>query len=593
MLGKLEGYTRTHKCGELRIEDENNEITIMGWVQKRRDHGGVIFIDLRDRSGFVQIVFNPDINKGTFDQAEELRSEYVIAVKGKVRKRPAGNINEELPTGKIEVEGHQLKILDEAETTPFEIEDNVSPGENLRLKYRYLDLRRPMMREIMELRHRVVKKTRDFLDENDFLEIETPLLTKSTPEGARDYLVPSRINPGHFYALPQSPQLFKQLLMVSGMERYFQIAKCFRDEDLRANRQPEFTQIDIEMSFISREDVFEITEKLLREIFAIRSIDLPDEIPVMTYQEAIDQYGLDKPDLRFDMKLKDISDIVKDSDFNIFSGTVKNGGQVKGITVKEGAEFSRSQIDELENFVKLYDAKGLAWIKKTKDGINSPIAKFLSAEELAKIIIKMEAASGDLMVFVADKPNIVATALGQLRVYLGEKLDLIEKDKYEFTWIIDFPLFEYKEEEGRIAAKHHPFTAPLPEDIDKLEGDLEKVKANSYDIVLNGEELGGGSIRINNKKLQHKIFDVMNFTEEEIENKFGFLMDAFEYGTPPHGGIALGLDRLIMILANTDSIRNVIAFPKTQKATSPLTDAPARVDKKQLDELHIKLVDFD
>jgi len=593
VLGKLEGYTRTHKCGELRIDDEKNEITVMGWVQKRRDHGGVIFIDLRDRSGFVQIVFNPDINKDAFDKAEELRSEYVIAVKGQVRKRPTGNINDELPTGKIEIEGHQLKILDKAETTPFEIEDNVNPGENLRLKYRYLDLRRPMMRDMMELRHRVVKKTRDYLDENDFLEIETPLLTKSTPEGARDYLVPSRINPGHFYALPQSPQLFKQLLMVSGMERYFQIAKCFRDEDLRANRQPEFTQIDIEMSFVTREDIFEITENLLREVFAIQDIELPDEIPVMTYQEAIDQYGLDKPDLRFDMKLKDISDIVKDSDFNIFSGTIKKGGQVKGITVKGGAEFSRSKIDELEDFVKLYEAKGLAWIKITEDGVNSPIAKFLSDEEIEKIINKMEAAQGDLMLFVADKPNIVATALGQLRVHLGEKLDLIDKDKYEFTWIIDFPLFEYKEEEGRYAAKHHPFTAPLPEDIDKLDGELDKVKANSYDIVLNGEELGGGSIRISNKKLQHKIFDAMNFTEEEIENKFGFLMDAFEYGTPPHGGIALGLDRLIMILGNTDSIRNVIAFPKTQKATSPLTDAPSIVDKKQLDELHIKLVDLD
>ena len=593
MLGKLDGYTRTHNCGEIRLEEENNEVTIMGWVQKRRDHGGVIFIDLRDRSGFVQIVFNPDISKEAFQNADQLRSEYVIAVKGTVRKRPEGNINDELPTGRIEVEGHQLKILDKAETTPFEIEDNVKPGENLRLKYRYLDLRRPMMRDMMELRHRVVKRTRDFLDENDFLEIETPLLTKSTPEGARDYLVPSRINPGQFYALPQSPQLFKQLLMVSGMERYFQIAKCFRDEDLRANRQPEFTQIDIEMSFVTRDDIFEITEDLLREVFAIQDIELPEEIPVMTYQEAIDKYGLDKPDLRFEMKLKDISDIVADSDFNIFSGTVSSGGQVKGLTVKEGANFSRSQIDELEDFVKLYDAKGLAWIMKKDNEIKSPIAKFLSEEELNNIVKRMNAEDGDLMLFVADKPNIVANALGHLRVHLGEKLDLIDKDKYEFTWIIDFPLFEYKEEEGRYAAKHHPFTSPLPEDIDKLDDDLGKVKANSYDIVLNGEELGGGSIRISNKKLQHKIFDKMNFTEEEIQNKFGFLMDAFEYGTPPHGGIALGLDRLIMILGNTDSIRNVIAFPKTQKATSPLTDAPSKVDQKQLDELHIKLVDLD
>lgn len=593
MVGELKGYKRTHNCGSLSSEDEGKEVTIMGWVQKRRNHGGVIFIDLRDRSGFVQIVFNPDISEDTFDKADQLRSEYVIAVKGTVRKRPEGNINKELSTGTIEIEGHQMRILDEAETTPFEIEDNVSPGENLRLKYRYLDLRRPMMKEMMKLRHRVVKKVRDFLDEKDFWEIETPLLTKSTPEGARDYLVPSRISPGHFYALPQSPQLFKQLLMVSGMEKYFQIAKCFRDEDLRANRQPEFTQIDIEMSFITRRDIFEITEQLLREIFALRNVELPDEIPVMTYQEAIDQYGLDKPDLRFEMKLKDISDIVKDSDFNIFSGTVNKGGQVKGLKVDNGAEFSRKEIDDLEDFVKLFEAKGLAWIIKKENEYKSPIAKFLSAQELEKIAERMGASNGDLMLFVADKPDIVATSLGQLRVHLAEKLDLIDRESYKFTWIVDFPLFEYNKDEKRYVAKHHPFTSPLKEDIDKLDNDLDEVKANSYDIVLNGEELGGGSIRINNKKLQHKIFNLMNFTEDEIENKFGFLMDAFQYGTPPHGGIALGLDRIIMILGKTDSIRNVIAFPKTQKATSPLTEAPSTVDKKQLEELHIKLINLD
>ena len=389
MLGKLDGFKRTHKCEEIKKSDEKKEVTIMGWVQKRRDHGGVIFIDLRDRSGFVQVVFNPNINKEAFSEANQLRSEYVIALKGTVRKRPEGNINEELPTGHIEIEGHELKILDKANTTPFVIEDDVNPGENLRLKYRYLDLRRPKMRDIMKLRHKVVKLTRDYLDQEDFLEIETPLLTKSTPEGARDYLVPSRIHPGHFYALPQSPQLFKQLLMVSGMERYFQIAKCFRDEDLRANRQPEFTQIDIELSFVTREDIFTITESLLRKIFALKGIELPEEIPVMTYEEAIDQYGLDKPDLRFGMKLKDISDEVKDSEFNIFSGTVKKGGQVKGIKVKGGAKFSRSEIDELEDFVKLYDAKGLAWIMLKDNDIKSPIAKFLSEKEINNIINKM------------------------------------------------------------------------------------------------------------------------------------------------------------------------------------------------------------
>ncbi|MGM0445481.1 MAG: aspartate--tRNA ligase [Bacillota bacterium] len=593
MLGKLDGFKRTHKCGKINKSELKKEVTIMGWVQKRRDHGGVIFIDVRDRSGFVQVVFNPNIDKDAFSEADQLRSEYVIAVKGLVRKRPGGNINEELPTGHIEIEGHELKILDKANTTPFLIEDSVNPGDNLRLKYRYLDLRRPKMRDIIKLRHKVVKTTRDFLDQKDFLEIETPLLTKSTPEGARDYLVPSRIHPGHFYALPQSPQLFKQLLMVSGMERYFQIAKCFRDEDLRANRQPEFTQIDIELSFVTREDIFNITELLLRKIFALKDIKLPEEIPVMTYKEAINQYGLDKPDLRFDMKLKDISDEVKDSDFNIFSGTVKKGGQVKGIKVEGGSEFSRKDIDELEDFVKLYDAKGLAWIMLKDNEIKSPIAKFLSENEIDNIINKMKAKNGDLLLFVADKPKVVATSLGQLRVHLGKKLDLIDKDSYEFTWIIDFPLFEYNEEEQRYVAKHHPFTSPLPEDIDKLDSDLDNIRANSYDIVLNGEELGGGSIRINNKKLQHKIFDVMNFTEDEIDNKFGFLMDAFEYGTPPHGGIALGLDRLIMVLGDAESIRDVIAFPKTQKATSPLTNAPSTVEKKQLDELHIKLVNID
>ncbi|MCF8009003.1 MAG: aspartate--tRNA ligase, partial [Halanaerobiales bacterium] len=552
MLGHLDGYKRTHKCGEITKEEIGKKVTVMGWVQKRRDHGGVVFIDVRDRSGFVQTVFNSNIDQKSFNDANKLRTEYVVAIEGKVRKRPEGNVNKDLPTGYIEILGHKLKILNQSKTTPFLIEDNVNPGENLRLKYRYLDLRRPMMKDMMELRHKVVKKTRDFMDNRDFLEIETPLLTKSTPEGARDYLVPSRINPGHFYALPQSPQLFKQLLMVSGMERYFQIAKCFRDEDLRSNRQPEFTQIDIEMSFVNRNDIFELTESLLREIFAIKDIKLPEEIPVMTYKEAIDNYGLDKPDLRFEMKLKNISDIVKNSDFNIFSNTIKNNGQIKGIKVKGGAQFSRNEIDKLKDYVKRYDAKGLAWIMIKDEGLKSPISRFLSQEELDAIIQRMDAKTGDLLLFVADKVDIVANALGHLRVHLADKLNLIVQDSYEFTWIIDFPLFEYDQEEKRYVAKHHPFTSPLAEDIEKLDGEVNHIKGNSYDIVLNGEELGGGSIRIRNKDLQNKIFNLMNFTDPEIEEKFGFLMEAFDYGAPPHGGIAIGLDRLIMVLGNTD-----------------------------------------
>ncbi len=585
----IKDIQRTHLCGEITKAENTEKVTIMGWVQKRRDHGGVIFADIRDRSGIVQVVFNPDLDDESFAKAEELRSEYVVALTGEVELRPDGNINPDIPTGEIEIKCEELRILDKAKTPPIQIEDDIDTGEDVRLKYRYLDLRRPKMTNIMGLRHRITKATRDYLDENGFWEIETPILTKSTPEGARDYLVPSRINQGHFFALPQSPQIFKQLLMVSGMERYFQIARCFRDEDLRANRQPEFTQIDMEMSFVNREDVFEITSGLMRTIFAEGDIEVPEEIEKMSYQEAMDRFGTDKPDLRFEMELKDISDVVAESDFNIFSGTVSSGGQVKGINFKGGADSPRSLIDSFEEHVKLFKAKGLAWMALRPDELKSPIAKFLSGEEIEGIKDKMDAEEGDLLLIVADKPSVVAAALGNLRLKIAKENDLIPSEVYKFVWIIDFPLFEYDEDEDRFAAKHHPFAAPVEEDIDKLSSDPASVRANAYDLVLNGEELGGGSIRINNRKLQEKVFSALSLTEEEQQEKFGFLLEAFDYGTPPHGGIAFGLDRLMMITARTDSIRDVIAFPKTQRATSPLTNAPSKVAKKQLKELGISI----
>ncbi|MFW6030539.1 MAG: aspartate--tRNA ligase, partial [Halanaerobiales bacterium] len=496
---------RTHKCTNLCSKNVGEEVVISGWVQRRRDHGGLIFVDLRDRSGVVQTVFDPK-NKEVFKVAENLRSEYVVSVKGKARKRPEGNINKDMETGEIEIEINDIEVLDEADTPPFQLENDLEASEDLRLKYRYLDLRRPFMKEIIELRHKVMKRTRDYLVENDFWEIETPILTKSTPEGARDYLVPSRVKPGNFYALPQSPQLFKQLLMVSGMERYFQIARCFRDEDLRANRQPEFTQIDLEMSFVERDDIFEIVEGLIRHVFEVTDIEVPANIELMSYNHAMKYYGSDKPDLRFDMKLKDISQLVKESDFNIFSSTVNKGGQVKGITVKNGASLSRSKIDFYINYVKKFGAKGLAWIAVNENGLKSPISKFLSEEELNNILKKMNAKTGDLMLFVADKAKVVANALGKLRLLIADELNLIPEDKYEFTWIVDFPLFEYDEEEEKYLSQHHPFTAPLKEDIELLDSSPKKVRSDAYDLVLNGEELGGGSIRIHDSQLQQKIF---------------------------------------------------------------------------------------
>ncbi|MFW5981461.1 MAG: aspartate--tRNA ligase [bacterium] len=584
---------RSHYCTSLSTENVGEEVVLMGWVQKRRDFGGLVFIDLRDRSGLVQVVFNPDIDQDSFEKAEQLRSEFVIAISGSVEARPEGNINPEMKTGSIEINASKLEIIDTAKTTPFVITDDVDVSEDLRLKHRYLDLRRPVMKNIIGLRHQVMKKTRDFLDSQGFWEVETPILTKSSPEGARDYLVPSRVNKGSFYALPQSPQLFKQLLMVSGLERYFQIARCFRDEDLRANRQPEFTQIDIEMSFVEEEDIFKITDGLIRDLFGIVGIEVPKEIPLMTYHEAIDRFGTDKPDLRFEMELQNVSPLLENSEFKVFSNTIAKGGQVKGINFKGGAVSPRSKIDEYTEYVKNYQAKGLAWIALKDGDIKSPIAKFLSEAEIDNLITALNAKEGDLLLFVADKAKVVADSLANLRLKIAKEEGLIDQDRYEFLWVVDFPMFEYDEEEERCVALHHPFTSPVEEDIDILETEPLKVKSKAYDLVLNGEEVGGGSIRIHNRQLQEKVFTALNIDKEEAMDKFGYLLEAFEYGTPPHGGIAFGLDRLIMILSGTDSIRDVIAFPKTQKATSPLTNAPSNVSIKQLEELGIKVLSKD
>ena len=589
MTDVLGGRKRSDYCGELSLEDKGRQVSLMGWVQRRRDHGGVIFIDLRDRSGLVQVVFNPEIDSTAFKEADRLRTEYVVYVRGTVRNRPEGNINPDLSTGEIEIKAEDAAVLNEAETPPLQIKENLEVGEDLRLKYRYLDLRRPKMQDIIKLRHRVNKVTRDYLDEEGFYEIETPILTRSTPEGARDYLVPSRVNEGEFYALPQSPQLFKQILMVGGMEKYFQIARCFRDEDLRANRQPEFTQIDIEMSFVNRDHIFKISENLIKKIFALVEIEVPETIPIMSYSQALKEYGTDSPDLRFGMKLKDISDIVAESEFNVFRKVIENGGQVKGIKVRGGAEVSRSKIDEYTDFAADYGAKGLAWIAYKGGDVSSPITKFLSENELSGIQNKMKADEGDLLLFVADSPKITANVLGNLRLKIARERDLILAEENKFVWIVDFPLLEYDEQNKRYVPLHHPFTSPVKEDIPLLEENPEQVKANAYDLVLNGEELGGGSIRINDKELQNRVFQALGIDKEEAREKFGFLMEAFKYGAPPHGGIAFGLDRIIMLLSGTDSIRDVIAFPKTQRGTCLLTGAPAEVSGAQLEELNIKL----
>ena len=587
MSEKMGNLSRTNMCGELRNTDDGKEVVLMGWVQRERNLGSLIFIDIRDTTGISQIVFDDTLPTELFKKAEKIRSEFVIAIKGKVRIRQS--INKEIATGEVEVLVEELKILNEAQTPPIYIKDEDNVSETMRLKYRYLDLRKPSMQETLKLRSKTSKVVRDFFYENNFVEIETPMLTKPTPEGARDYLVPSRVNPGEFYALPQSPQLMKQLLMVSGMDRYYQIVKCFRDEDLRANRQPEFTQIDVEMSFVDVEDILSINEQFLFKLFKeIKGVEIQLPIKRMTYAEAMERYGVDKPDLRFGFELVNISHLVKESEFKVFTGAVENGGSVRGINVKGyGAQFTRKDITSLENHVKTYGAKGLAWIKITEEGITSPISKFFSEEEFSSIIETMKGEVGDLIVFVADKDNVVFDSLGNLRNEVAKKLDIINKEDLNLVWITEFPLFEYDEEENRYVAKHHPFTSPMEEDIHLLESNPEKVRAKAYDIVINGDEMGGGSIRISNSELQSNMFKALGFTEEEANDKFGFLLEAFKYGTPPHGGIAYGLDRLIMTLANKSNIRDVIAFPKTQSATCLLTDAPTKVSEQQLLEAHI------
>ena len=581
---------RSHHCGDLRKEQNGLEVVLCGWVSKRRDHGGLIFVDLRDRSGIVQIVVDPEAAGSSFKTAEDMRNEYVIKVVGKIRLRDEATINPNLATGEVEVLASEIEVLNAAKTPPFYIQDGIDTDENLRLKYRYLDLRRPEMQKNLILRHKVAKLMRDYLDKKDFLEIETPMLCKSTPEGARDYLVPSRVNPGKFYALPQSPQIFKQILMVAGMERYFQIARCFRDEDLRADRQPEFTQLDMEMSFMSVDEILELMEGLIAYIFK-GALDIDVKIPFrrMTWDEAMDRYGSDKPDLRFGMELVNMADAVKDADFTVFRSVLEKGGQVKAINVKGYANIPRREADALKDFVAIYGAKGLAYIQYQVDGnVKSPIAKFFTKEQMDNILATAKAEPGDLIFFVADKPSVVAAALGALRIEMAKRLNLINPDALEFLWVVDFPMFEYSEEEKRYVAMHHPFTCPRDEDLPLLETDPSKVYAKAYDMVLNGTEIGGGSIRIHRRDVQKAIFKAIGLTDEEAQEKFGFMMNAFEYGAPPHGGLAFGLDRLIMIMAKRDSIRDVIAFPKTQSANDLMTQAPNDVDEKQLRELHIR-----
>lgn len=580
---------RTATCGELRPSHAGQTVVLNGWVQRRRDHGGLIFLDLRDRSGLVQVVFNPELNREAFTVAERLRNEFVIAVKGKVDIRPGGTVNSNMPTGEIEIYGTELEILNEAKTPPLYIADHIEVDETIRLKYRYLDLRRPEMQHRLMLRHRITKTVRDFLDGHGFLEIETPMLTKSTPEGARDFLVPSRVSPGHFFALPQSPQIFKQLLMVSGFEKYFQIVRCFRDEDLRADRQPEFTQIDLEMSFVNQPMLLELMEAMIAEIFETTvGITLERPFLKMEYQEAMARFGSDKPDIRFGLELVEVTDLVAGCGFKVFSNAAASGSLVVGITVPGCANYTRSQLDELSPLAAVYGAKGLAYLALTEEGVKSPIAKFFNEAELEQLQARMKAQTGDLILFIADRPDVARAAMGQVRLEFGRRLGLIPEDRHQLLWVVNFPLLEFDEAEKRYVAVHHPFTSPHPDDLEMLETDPGKVRANSYDLVLNGVELGGGSMRIYQRSIQERMFKLLGFTAEEANEKFGFLLDAFEYGTPPHGGIAFGLDRLVMLLSGSSSIRDVIAFPKTASATCLMTGAPSEVAPRQLRELAIK-----
>ena len=587
LLGKMR---RTHSCCELGAEDIGTEVVLMGWVLRRRDHGGVIFVDLRDREGITQVVFNPEVDKQVHAKAHSIRNEYVLAVRGKVDPRPDGMVNPNLRTGEIEVLVSELKILNPAKTPPFLIEDNIDVSENIRLKYRHLDLRRPQMQNNLMLRHRATASVRNFLNNQGFLDLETPFLTRSTPEGARDYLVPSRVNPGQFYALPQSPQIFKQLFMISGYDRYYQIVRCFRDEDLRADRQPEFTQIDIEMSFVGEEDVIETTEGMMSTVLKdVLETDLSTPFKRLTYDEAVGRYGLDKPDTRFGFELKDISDIVAGSGFKVFAGAVEKGGIVKALNAKGCINFSRKEIDDLTDFVAVYRARGMAWIKVKEDDWQSPIAKFFTDKEKKALAERIDMEPGDLIFFVADQPKIVNEALGNLRNHLGQRLGLIDEKQFNFLWVTRFPMFEYDEIEKRYQALHHPFTSPLEEDYAKLEDDPLAVQSRAYDLVLNGFEVGGGSIRIHQREIQEKVFKALGMDRKAFEEKFGFLLSALDSGAPPHGGIAIGFDRLVMLLCGESSIRDVIAFPKTQKAACLLTGAPSVTSKQQLEELQLRL----
>ena len=593
MAETMRGLKRSHRCAELNKANIGETVTVMGWVQKNRNKGGIVFVDLRDRSGILQLIFeNGDVSEEDFEKAGRLRSEFVIAAVGVVEAR-SGAVNENLATGEIEIRVKELRILSESETPPFPIEENSKTKEELRLKYRYLDLRRPDLQKNLIMRSKAATLTRQFLADEGFLEIETPILVGSTPEGARDYLVPSRVHQGSFYALPQSPQLFKQLLMCSGYDRYFQIAKCFRDEDLRADRQPEFTQIDMELSFVDVDDVIDVNERLLAKLFKeILDVEVPLPIQRMTWQEAMDRFGSDKPDIRFGMELVNVSDVVKDSEFVVFKGALENGGSVRGINAKGQGEMPRKKIDKLVDFAKDFGAKGLAYVAIQNDGtIKSSFAKFMTEDEMAALVKAMDGENGDLLLFAADKNKVVWDVLGNLRLEIARQLEILDKGDYKFLWVTEFPLLEWNEDMNRYQAMHHPFTMPMDEDLPLLDTDPGKVRAKAYDIVLNGTELGGGSVRIFNNDIQSKMFEMLGFTPEQAEAQFGFLLNAFKYGVPPHAGLAYGLDRLIMLMAKEDSIRDVIAFPKVKDASCLMTEAPTRVEQKQLDELAIALVE--